>query len=694
MNAPGREHEPTEPGSPAHPGIQRRDVLGLVLLLLLGASLRLPFLVEALATSVDGDTAIIGLMALHPPWGGSMWGQPYGSPLDSWVAAPFVAALGPTRLALRLPYFLLSLTLIPLAFFLARCLHPGAGLPAAGLLSCPPAYFLLLSALPPPLYPTTLFLLGLHLLLSVRAGAALEDRRAALGSLVAWGCIGGLALWTHLMAAAVVAAGGSYLLLKARARPWPLLVALVSLLAASAPFWLHAAKEPLSTEVLAVSRRGEPFTDHALRVLSHIHRPIAGLLGAHAPLAEEGAPWVFSPPAAQASLLLLYALGLVGAVRLRSRGAAVLLYAVLGLTLVVFPLPVRSNPNAIRFLTPAYLPLVALAAAGASARLRGRWVWGLVLAACGLHLVAARGLLVEWRRAADSSILVPDCVASRQALEAWGVRRAYASYNTAYCLTYESGERIVASQPWNERFYGYPLPYLDEVRFATTVAWVLMPGMDFGLPSPALFEQQLRSAGGRWSRTRIGPAVIYHRFAPPFGPKVSLLPGGTLAGDGDMATSLLNPAHGPTTFRLPEPRRLGAVTLLAGTEGRWLPRSVEVAAASDDGRFERVWRRRRGRELVKLGWVNGHPQYLIDDDVIAVPLGDRIVSALQITPLGEAEPWSSGEVLLHAPNAAGPWAEELDPGLSWAERRRRLTAEPRRGEASWYYRLLLASRHP
>ena len=209
--------------------------------------------------------------------------------------------------------------------------------------------------------------------------------------------------------------------------------------------------------------------------------------------------------------------------------------------------------------------MVALAAAGASARLRGRGVWGLVLAVCGLHLVAARGLLIEWRRAANSSILVPDCVAARHALETWGIRRAYASYNTAYCLTYESGEHIVASQPWNERFYGYPLPHLDEVRFATNVAWVLTPGMDFGL-SPTLFEQHLGSAGGRWRRTRVGAALIYHAFSAPFGPKVGLLPGGTLAGDGDVATRLLNPARGSTTFVLPVPQRLGAVTVLAGTE--------------------------------------------------------------------------------------------------------------------------------
>ena len=34
-------------------------------------------------------------MARHLGQGTTLWGQPYGSPLDAWVAAPFVAALGP-----------------------------------------------------------------------------------------------------------------------------------------------------------------------------------------------------------------------------------------------------------------------------------------------------------------------------------------------------------------------------------------------------------------------------------------------------------------------------------------------------------------------------------------------------------------------------------------------------------------------
>ena len=159
-------------------------------MLLLAVVVRVPFWIEALRTPVDGDTAIVGLMATHPGVGTTMWGQPYGSPVDSWVALPFVAVWGHTTEALRLPVFLLGLGLVPLAYALARQLHPAAALPAAVLLACPPPYFLLLSALPPPFYATSLLLCGLVLLTAAQAArrpraGATARRRAARCS--CWG---------------------------------------------------------------------------------------------------------------------------------------------------------------------------------------------------------------------------------------------------------------------------------------------------------------------------------------------------------------------------------------------------------------------------------------------------------------------------------------------------------------------------
>ena len=158
---------------------------------------RVPFWAEALRTPVDGDTAIVGLMARHPGRGTTLWGQPYGSPLEAWLAAPFVAALGPTTEALRLFYFLLGLGLIPAAYGLgARARSAGGasrggprGLPAAVL---PAALGAAAAALPGGCsWP------AVALSFAWTGSAAAKAAHGACSR--SRGALAGLALWTHLM---------------------------------------------------------------------------------------------------------------------------------------------------------------------------------------------------------------------------------------------------------------------------------------------------------------------------------------------------------------------------------------------------------------------------------------------------------------------------------------------------------------
>jgi hypothetical protein len=62
----------------------------LLLALALATAVRAPFWAEALRTPLDGDAAIQGLMARHPFESLTLWGQPYGSPLEAWITVPFV----------------------------------------------------------------------------------------------------------------------------------------------------------------------------------------------------------------------------------------------------------------------------------------------------------------------------------------------------------------------------------------------------------------------------------------------------------------------------------------------------------------------------------------------------------------------------------------------------------------------------
>jgi 4-amino-4-deoxy-L-arabinose transferase-like glycosyltransferase len=667
------------------------------LALLLAIVVRLPFWIEALRTPVDGDTAIVGLMARHPGVGTTLWGQPYGSPLDSWIAIPFVAIWGTATEALRLPSFLLGLLLVPVAYGLARALHSGAALPAAVLVACPPPYLLLLAALPPPFYATTLLLCGLLLLLAARAGRRLDERAAPGGTLFLLGLVGGLALWTHLMSASAVAASGAWLLLKSRGRRRVLLLAVVPLLAASAPLWSRVLADAQATRIVRVADREESTLLHLARVVPHLHEPLGGVLGTHVPVVADSEDSVLHGSGWRAALLVfLYGILLILAGRAAHRGEpAVLFFLAAGLALLAFPLPVRAAPHTIRFLTPLYLPVAALVAWAPSPRGTSRRPWVAVLALAALHLVGGMQLLEAWRTLdrAEAPFSLVDLRPVRRALEAHGVRHAYASYGPAFRLTWESGERIVASPPWNERFRHWPLPLLDEVRFAKNVAWVLTPAIPTDLPQPDAFEGMLRALGGRWRRVDSGRTVLFLDFVPPFSPEVVAWPGAGPAGDGDLRSFIEPDPRQPLVLRLPQPRPLAAVTLLSALEGPRLLRSMDVEVSADGQTFETVASRRRREERLDLRWVNGHPQAVLDHDVIAVPLGGRTVSALRVTPFASSDPWRLGEVLIHTASGREPWDEWLDPNLGWQGRRRALVDQPRPDREDWYTRVLLASRH-
>ena len=678
----------------------------LPLAIVLGVLVRYPFWVEAEKTPVDGDTAIIGLMARHPASSVTMWGQPYGSPVEAWVAAPLFAMLRPDSSTLRLAYFLLGLGLIPAAYELARLLDPRAGLPAAVLMACPSPYFLLLAARPPPMYPSALLLGAATLVLAFRLGARLREGVPSRAGLVVWGAIAGLALWTHLMTATVVAAAAWWLWRAAagrRAAVWP---AAAALLAASAPWWGRALAHPQALEMVSVSGRRAGFGEHLAASLAGAHEAIGGLLGTHVPLVADDPEHVLEAPGLAAAVaVLVYGITVVLAARRAWRSSSAgeagaaparLLLLTAGLTLLAFPFPLRSSPASIRFLTPAYLPLIVLATWAAVAAGGRRRAWTVVLLLAAAHVTTSARLLAAWRvadRTAPPFLLV-DLAPARAWLDAHNVRHAYASYGPAYRLTFESGERIVASQPWNERFLHYPLPYLDEVRFARNVAWVLTPDVPTDLPAPRAFEEALSRAGGRWRREEAGRAVAYDGFVPPFAPTVEPLASAGAAGDGDPETLVRPSATEPTTFTFGAPRALDAVTLFSAASDERLLRSMDVQVSADGTTFETVARRRRRGERDDLRWVNGHPQYVLDHDLIAVPLGGREVAAVRVVPVLSSDPWTLGEILLHPalPAGRGGWDEWLDPHLSWAERRRALEKPRRPDREDWYYRWMLAAR--
>jgi hypothetical protein len=499
------------------------------------------------------------------------------------------------------------------------------------------------------------------------------------------------------MSASVATAAAVWVFLRARGRRQRLVWALVPLVAVSAPLWSRALLDEEATRIVQVSDRQESMLGHLAEVLPRLHEPLGGVLGTEVPVIADSEDFMLRSPGWMAGLIVLvYGLLLVLAGR-AATGAhpSVLYFLAAFLALLAFPFPVRAAPHTLRFLTPLYLPVAALVAWGASPRGTSRRAWVVVLALAALHLGTGTRLLDSWRSLdrAEPPFLLPDLRPLRSFLEQRGVRHAYASYSTAFRLTWETGERIVASPPWNDRFRHWPLPLLDDVRFAKNVAWVLTPGIPSGLPTPDGLEQDLRRLGGRWQRTAVGPAVVFHAFVPPYSPQVTAWPGAGAAGDGDLRTFVEPDPSAPFDLRLPRPRPMVALTLVAALDGPRLPRSLDVEVSADGVAWETVASRRRREERLDLRWLNGHPQAVIDHDVIAVPLGGRPVLALRLSPVSSADRWRLAEVLLHETAGREPWDEWLPSDLNWEARRRLLVENPMPDREDWYSRVLLAARH-
>src|SRR5260221_7192998 len=557
------------------------------------------------------------------------------------------------------------------------------------------------------MYPSALLLAAAVLGLALRLGSKLADGTSGRAGVALWGALAGLALWTHLMAATAVAAAGWWLWRCAAGRRAALWPAAAALLVRSAPWWGRVLADPQALEMVSVSGRRAGFVEHLAGTLPRLHEAVGGLLGTHVPLVADNPEHVVEAPGlAAAAAVFVYGVALVLAARRAWRAspagedgavAARLLVLAAGLVVLAFPFPLRSSPTSIRFLTPAYLAVIVLVTWAAVAAGGRRRAWTVVLVLATAHAATSARLLAAWRiadRAAPPFLLV-DLAPVRARLESHNVHFVYAAYGPAYRMTFESGERIVASQPWNERFLHYPLPYLDEVRFAKDVAWVLTPDVPTGLPAPRAFEEALTRAGGRWRRDEAGRAIAYDGFVPPFGPGVEALASAGAAGDGDPATLVRPSPTDPTTFALAAPRELDAVTLFSSASSQRLPRSMDVQVSADGITFETVARRRRRGEREDLRWVNGHPQYVLDHDLIAVPLGGHVVAAVRVVPVLSSDPWTISEVLLHPaalPAARGGWDEWLDPHLSWAERAHALDTQRRPDREDWYYRWMLAAR--
>src|SRR6266566_8403595 len=157
--------------------------VGLVCLLLVGLGLRLAVIASPLG-EIDGDEAVVGLMARHIAFLGERpvfyYGQPYLGSLEAFSAAPLFRVFDSSTPLLKLVPTAYSLGFLALSALLARDLFGDqAGLATAAYLAIPPAMWAVWSTKARGGYAELLFL-GEALLLVTLALAQSRRRGLAL----------------------------------------------------------------------------------------------------------------------------------------------------------------------------------------------------------------------------------------------------------------------------------------------------------------------------------------------------------------------------------------------------------------------------------------------------------------------------------------------------------------------------------
>ena len=336
-----------------------------------------------------------------------------------------------------------------------------------------------------------------------------------------------------------------------------------------------------------------------------------------------------SPPPLVARVVLALgwlAAAAAGWIFLRGRPIGALLAGVIVLTIVAFPFPVRSEPYTVRFLTPIVLPLAVLAAAGAVRMAGPARAWLLVAPLCAAPALDGR--------AAPRGVAAGRTGGARSGLRARARRPARATPRRA--PTPRTTPRIASPtragrRSWRRRpgtSGSGATRCRTSTRSAPPTAWPgsSSPAWTSGSPrrTPSRRRSPASAAASR-ARTRRRRAIYFDFVAPVHSARRRS--GRWTDRPGTETSPRAWSSHrARAVFTVGHPHAVAGVTLLAGTSAPVLPRAMDLEVSSDGTTFERIGRRRRGRETVDLAWVNGHPQFLVDDLAFSAPLDGRVVA--------------------------------------------------------------------
>jgi len=610
-------------------------------------------------------------------------GQPYEFPLESYLLAPFVSLLPVSAFGTRVASFVVWLFIVLGQLHLCRRLaDPGSVWPAQLLVLFPSAYALSFqSAVAWPQYASLATLSWLLIWLV----SHIERARGSVLSCTLAGLLSGLVLSNYLLSFSLIIVAGLAICVsdgwRHATRSTPSYVTGLSI--GLIPYFLGArlvAAEQYTvlgrrTWGQTLSRAWRPTMDHALPGAMGISLP--SLTDFHAPL--QLVPWLAPWFAVLFLAILLAVTGyrLARSVRLLSRRrwptltVIDVLVGATWLSLLFFAMSQRAHSRASRYLLPVvwFSPLVVSYLHARGPRLVRAGIACFVLALAGYNLFAAAVLMRHWSQSgfASTHADTPPLEPALRVLETLGWRHCYAPFWLANRITFESRERVVCSQPYNERFYGWPLPYRDLVDAAPTAPYVLFDGKSIRFKRQR-FENDLRTMGVSYEVTRAGVFYIYHDFAHPpttteqaLRPEVLAIATSHNAGDAarlndGRTTTAWSSRHVQEvgmwlTVLLREPHSITAIELDYGNYPFDRPLSLQVSAR-DGAEWRQIARGVSG--LDPFTFANGRPVYGAHVETVRFPAVWTDGLRIAIARPAPDRLWEIGEIRIRSPRGPAP----------------------------------------
>ena len=140
---------------------------------------------------------------------------------------------------------------------------------------------------------------------------------------------------------------------------------------------------------------------------------------------------------------------------------------------------------------------------------------GFTLFLVGINIAHSAKLMRMWRTPDFGAIHaeVPSVQPVIDYLDENNITHAYGSWFSAHRITYATDERIISGQYYNERFFGWPTPYKDEIDlYDGNVAFVLDPTRRL---NPHFFEKEMARAHPdvSYKKKKTGFYTVYSDFS-------------------------------------------------------------------------------------------------------------------------------------------------------------------------------------